>query len=793
MNRSLSFGYNAVAALGEIVADRLVKALFEDGTINEIITSSFNLGNIIGTIHGLLSNPVVEFSAGANDRLWLQLDVHAVLQIPAPSGLFGLADGDWLKAQIRVKTQLAVQGTKLIPNFTKVSAQDIFIQNVTSNNPSLGSVASLFMANEMAKVLSTPVFSKLEVDPGFNPGSLQSNSMDIAVMDGPPPEDHDELALAFYHSSNIPQTRGNKDGIQTILGAGKSFTVRVSSEAFYALIKEEIDQQFLRFDLKLGDTKEEKKYKVTWGETSLLLKKFGLAFGNYDMRLLADPKRANLRNCTVKNLRTGDVMSFDTNSKGESTNWVILYSEPEPIFMDDLKTGDVLRFFGEYKLEKNVKLFYPSFKLDEGCINLSAKAVADIVCYDDVTAYLNGNVYLSIDPATGELAVSADEPEIDLPWYVDTGLALLKGVLYAFTGPLASLIISGYEDTITSQLEQQVKNKSSLLLPSISGNSNMRLFWEDIQIKTEGIILQGQIEAGWLKGGGRSLGLVASLDSESWVNFNQPAGYVSLSAYNIPPDLDDSAVAVVNNSIPFEQLGQDDLKQMTSGKTTKSVGVPVGDSLEGVVLAVRTALGKYAKIRVDRSKTKQWVLRWITYNTPAEPGVTITGSLQPNKDKSAYKGKFKVKSAARIYEKYGMDVKWNYSGPGKATLDSDANAIWVEVDFNKDQIQTVWFLSKLEVQVTDIFGRTAKAELQLSGTYGEEYGRPLPEQKREPGPGDDGDLLEWVRNRGLVNPRIRQIIRFARAIDNAGLSFNEPFDVTTITKRLLVDGTQQID
>ncbi len=90
-------------------------------------------------------------------------------------------------------------------------------------------------------------------------------------------------------------------------------------------------------------------------------------------------------------------------------------------------------------------------------------------------------------------------------------------------------------------------------------------------------------------------------------------------------------------------------------------------------------------------------------------------------------------------------------------------------------------MTDLSVKATDVFGRTDADTIKLSGTYGEELNVQLPEQKKMPGPGDDDeDLLGWINDRGFQDPRIRMLIRFARASDLAGL------DLTTVLDKEVV-------
>jgi hypothetical protein len=239
MSRTLSFGYNAIAALSEMVVDRLVGVSFADGTIDEIITRKFTLSSASGTMHALISKPEVELGAGAKDRFWLSLGFHAVLEFPAPPNLFNLADGDWIKARVRIYAKLSNSGAKLDPDFSSLSPYDIKVDNLTSNNKTLQSVAPLFLVKELLKALASPSFDKLEVDLSFDPESLASDSMDVASLDGPPPADHDELSLALYDSSSSQQTRGKVGAVKPILSTNQSFAIRISRATFDALIKKE--------------------------------------------------------------------------------------------------------------------------------------------------------------------------------------------------------------------------------------------------------------------------------------------------------------------------------------------------------------------------------------------------------------------------------------------------------------------------------------------------------------------------------------------------------------------------
>jgi hypothetical protein len=185
-----------------------------------------------------------------------------------------------------------------------------------------------------------------------------------------------------------------------------------------------------------------------------------------------------------------------------------------------------------------------------------------------------------------------------------------------------------------------------------------------------------------------------------------------------------SGVVVVADK-KFEELDDKNL----GGYSYKShlATVPNGDGLEGTILAVRTAWGRYAKVRVDLSQQKAFILRWITYNAQPAPTVEITGTLQhehgENPEDTKCWGTFSIDTHG-IYRDYGLDIVWNYQGPGKATVDVQNSAvIRVHIDFATDLSEPPPTLDlsalglkttprrravgTLTVQVTDIFGRSA--------------------------------------------------------------------------------------
>ncbi len=786
MNRTLSFSYNAIATLGEIVADRLVKASFLDGTISETITTNFSLGgNLTGTMHAFLSNPAVEFGVGARDRVSLSLDVHAVLEFPSPPNLLGLADGDWLKARVSVKTQLITKGTTLRPNLTTLKPIDVYVDNANSNNSSLKSWAPFILKSEIPKALGSPMFNKLDVDLGFDPKSFLSNALDVAVIDGPPPEDRDELALAFYHTADQQQTRGNTDDIQPFLGVGKSLTIRVSKPIFDALINEELAKQFMRFDVKLGDPltalsgdpgPDQKQRGIRWRQQDALEKlSWTTPSGDYLLFLDPDPSRANLYGGTVTNLRTGEQEYFATNSLGAAK-----------IGFGDLQKGDVLRFHGEYKYEKKAKVYYPSFVLGDGYIKISATAVADeVACYDNVTAYLKGNIYFFIDPATGDFSVKAGEVDVDLPWYVDG----LKVLLYLFTGPYAGIIIGGYESEIVGEVTEKAKGKTSALLPAISGKGNLKVFWEDIALKADGVILHGQIEAGWLRSGGRSAGLKATVDQEGdyfqQIEIYQQSGYASLQS-SIPAGFDTSAVTVVNKTVAFEQIGPEDIAQITAGVTDRSVSVPGGDALEGLVLAVRTARHRYAKVRVDRGKKKNWVLRWITYNVPQAPKVEIVAIDNWGHDEKfkKYWRTFSLKTH-RIYRDYGFKINWQCSGLLKKTeIPGQPEAIRIDIGLDTDWSLLSFF--GLKVKVKDIFGREASEEITLWPPIPEVHPRLRPFLLPDP-----NELIEWLHGPHPVARHLLRVAQVVQILEQAGFASSTLLK-TGVMNQLLIAEEEEI-
>ena len=773
-----TFNYNAIVSLAEVVADRLVKASISEGTVKNTFSREISPGfGLTGRFHVLISDSAVEFGTGTRDHVWLTMNIHAVLELSQPA--LGIADGDWLKASVSVMTQMITKGAVLSPKFDDLTTPDVSVGNVQSNNGILAGMGPLLLPAEIAKSLKDdPEFKKLAIDLGFDSHELLSDAVDSVVLDGPPPEDRDELALAFYNSKDPVNTRGGAAGVKLSLVPGKSVTLRLSKTIVDSIIAEELNTRFMRFDVALGEPVPEQlggtplPYQpsgdqmlrgILWGESHSLFPGGAAAPATHYIKIQPDPRRDNLW-CAVTNLRTGETQNFTTTSTGEGIWAGASILGGHAIQMNDIEQGDTLRFHGEYKSYGERSIYYPDIQLSDGCIQIAAKAVSDIVCYDDVTVHLKGQVTLAIDPATGEVQAYSEEPDVDLPWYVDIGVGLLKFAIYAFTGPLGSTIIE--EPSLAGELARAALQSGHSLIPTIPGGNRLHLFWEDLTLKPDEIIVSGQLEAGWILSGGRSQGLIVDLDDGQQLAI----GSKSADLWGVS----DGAGGVVRvTTKSFEQLNLEELAKLTYQPDTTSV--PSGPALEGLVLAVRTAYDRFAKVRVDRSKQGKYLARWITYGRPSDPSVSIVGTLNVKhgdepEDTRAW-GTFKI-HVEGLYSDYGLVAVWQYDGPGKAFVHpNDDKSIVIEIDFATDIPKSSFEFNpalemfgirkvltatgSLRVFVKDTFNRVASAEKVITCQSPSEAGGL---KELWPTYATQWELVKWLRSSDPAAAQLRGMI-----------------------------------
>lgn len=786
-----TFGYNVITSLAEIVADRLVKASFLDGTIRNTFSGQISpelLGGMNARFHALISDPAIEFGTGAPNRVYLTFQIHAVLDLP--QNVMGIADADWVKASVSVSTQLIATGATLSPRLDTLTSGDIVLEKIQSNNSTLAPIAPSILPTEIAKSLRDDAeFKKLGFDLGFDLRQFSSNAVDPVVLDGPPPEDRDELILAFYDKKDPENTRGDPGGIKLSLAPGKSVTLHISKTVVDAIIAKEMNTRFMRFDVTLGEPVPEQPGGTThpyspstdqmtrgifWGKSTAHDLSAGLPA--YYISVKADPRRDNLHNCTVTNLRTGELQNFQTNNAGEGVYpYILLESETlmewsgtstHDIRMHDIVQGDTLRFHGECKSSGESYIYYPDIQLGDGCIHIAVKAVSDVLCYDSVTAHLKGQVSLAIDPATGEIQVSSGEPEVDLPWYVDAGVGILKALIYAFTGPAGGTLISTQQPPLAGELGAAALQRGQSLIPTVAEGNRLRLFWEDISFNPDGIMLSGQIESGWILDGGRAQKLMVDFGMQRLEIGNGSADLWGPSYVG--------GIAIVTNK-SFESLGPEELAKLTYQPGSTTITIPNDAALEGLILGVQTDSGHFAKARVDRSQQNKYVLRWITYEKRPEPAVSIVGTLNVThgskpEDTKAW-GAFRIEADEEVYSDYGLKVKWQYSGPGKAIIDpNDGKVIHIEIDFATDVSSPVEFNPALEVfgihkvlradgslrvSVQDIFGRMASAERAISCESPLDAGGL---EELLPAYATQWELVKWLRGSDPAAAELRRIV-----------------------------------
>lgn len=622
----------------------------------------------------------------------------------------------------------------------------------------------------ISSISNTSNLDKITIDLNIDKEDLMSDAFDISMSDDPLPSDRDELTLGAYKSTN-KKTRGDASKITLFLGKGKSITVRLSKSLVDSIIKAQLNTSYMRYKVKLGDAKptyktisydsttgevtygppyypgaDQLKRKITWRLDTYVGNPFG-TFQGHALTLEPDNNRANMHGCKVTNLRTKEVQAFSTDEKGKA-HWGSPYASSKtanPLydvipFSKGLAKGDTLEFYGHYKFEKSTKIFFPTLKLADGHFEVSGNVERDGFCYDDINIDFSGKLTVSIDPATGKVEFKAKDVAYDLPWYEDACIAFAKFGASIVTGPFAGIIRGILQKVLAEVDEQGSKFK---LLPTISDSKYIQLFWEQLTIKKNGLILHGQLEAGWLHGGGRREDTDLEIDSLSkikqYLYVSEKYGEAGLSSYSDGKYETEwkSRITLVKNKT-FEQLGAEDIKSLTDNATNQSVKLP---KLEGSVLAIRTLRDHYAKARIDRSKKNTYVLRWISYNIPKPPSVQITGAwksdLKTTKsskliwyDIHKYSGKFSFKLHRLCTGAPLKKIEWKFiEGEGTKqaasfSTSADKKTVEVVVDADKLPKNQQSFISKLTLTVEDIFGRVCSDDLPLNGS--KSYGVPGP-------------------------------------------------------------------
>jgi hypothetical protein len=683
MCRSLSYGYNAGLAISELVADRLIGAIYDDPDFPH--TYAEPVTGLPTTVHIHISKPRLTFDASRPER-------NAVLYIDRLEGVSSV--GERFTATVDVEFLLITDsgaGT-LRPDFDAVELGDI---TVTSTSP----VAEALLPSAILNTIQDGRFDALEIPLDFGQALLGSDRLDLRVIDDTTGADHDNLNLMFFDSAD-GDSHGEIGDVASFLEEDSTFTLLLSQAAFDARIEQELDRRFMHFDLTVPETEETTSHRIVVSPPD--------AAGQ--VALSGESTRSHSYvSGTIRNVRTDEEIGFACDAEG--------------VFSVSLAAtaGDVLEVRGDRldiatgELDGTIPI--PTITLADGHITISGtvhvhEPISEAIEYE-------GRLWLSIDPRSGTLAVEA-QADVEMPWWADF-IAWCAGV--------------SAEDEVAETIETLVGPMSRALLPGLDMAGRMAVFYESVTVSPDGIILSGQIEAGRLVTAGQMARDVVPLTGSllDQVRLDLERRTIAIDAGGLT-DLADSA---------FEQIDVDYLAARAYPAT--ELPLPAVDAaLEGRVFGVRTIGGRHAKLRISLWEGAL-IIRWVTYERNPEPAVAIVGDWEGTRDVDMagrsgfgihsvgadhYEGDFTA-SVSRIHhaETGEAEFRWSVERPATGTPGRDGAEFRVELD--TDDLTTETFHLELEVTVTDIFGRSAASSRMLHGSKTRHFLR-VPDRAKEP-------------------------------------------------------------
>lgn len=520
----------------------------------------------------------------------------------------------------------------------------------------------------------------------LNPGEddLESDSIELRLINDPTSADRDTLNLGLYDSSDA-DSRGNPENITNFLLEDKLFTLRISSTVFDQLTADYIDRQFMRFNLTVPEEEQ------TTNHVKILPPNDASGMVTLEGQTLRS--RRNISG-SIRNSRTSDSVNFNCDAEGRFQ--AVLAGR----IGDSLEVhgASFTRNAGEY----TAVIYPPTLELGDGYIHIRGNVFVDD--FGGIEVEYEGYIQLHIDPVTGRI-VTSTEADVDVPWFVAVILRLAGESL---------------DDEFGGFIDEEFGRVGANLLPAIGETDRLVVFWEDVQVQHNGIILSGQIEAGRIKSAGRSDEMRVDIGDQAYVSLDLASSTISTSR----------AMLVDLGRISFEQLGVDNLIRLTYPAAEATLPEP--SHLDGRVFAVRTVQHSYGKLRLNLLGDDRTVLRWVTYEPLIEPKVEIVGEwhqepepfgsarggiLLRSRGANRYWGEFRVELQQRLYDARGAEPEFHwapYVGPGEFRTSGGGRRVSLEID--TEVMEQGDFRVGFRVDVTDIFRRTASARRVLTGS-----------------------------------------------------------------------------
>jgi hypothetical protein len=717
MPRSLTFGYNAVLAIDELVVDRFIGAEYDE---NDIVDSyaqdEFEDDVPVTEAHIFFSKPHIEFDAfreGKNAVLRIdELRVIAFLTLPVCGNPFDFT----VSVNAEFSLERDVSTGDLRPHFEDMTEDDVEVEWLDPDpdeEPDKAlciDVIEALMPGIIAQALKDGQFGEIAVPLDIGEEDFYFDAADVVILDDHSIEDKDTLNVALYEES-LDETRGHREDITNFMVDGKTFTFRLSRAVFDLLVENFIKTRFMRFEVVITDE--------VYSENSIRIYPLG------ESRVAIIGVRCEMHALVagrIENRTRGQSVPFNTDDSGVFA--VTLEAE----------IGDTLVFFGDYfgdyfsdsSSRIYTKIYPPSLRLRDGYISVSGEAWVAVFWKPGIWIDYDGTVTLDINPVTGQIEPRVDT-EIDLVCIYDVVINLFL----AFGAPLLYAMLhfkfdQKPADAIRGSLEE---SGLSSLIPSFSDSNRFVSFMEDIQTQENGIIISGQIDVGSIYNAGRTNENRVELDSAVF-QFDRETATVMIRGGHMRREMD---------GLSFKQLGIDELRNPSDSFPHQTITLPSLSDFQGLIFSVRTQENRYAKIRIDRYGGLAPVIRWITYNPPVEPSIEIVGDWENDGEWHRSRG-YVIGGADRYFGTFSLDctrlhtdgplqIEWTYEprcGLLSEEIPSDIFTFisvgdgsgdmrrYLEVRTEDLDDRVSSFSVILTATVTDIFGRTATSTRTLT-------------------------------------------------------------------------------
>jgi hypothetical protein len=738
MPRSLTFGYNAVLCIAELAADRLVGAQYDDLSIPDTFFRSFSIlndeGNIFasGRSHVLISKPHISFDAtreGKNAILRID-DIYGIVDFTILP--LGANPREEFHAAVEVQFNLIRDSmtNRLRPDFSSTITDDIAVTPDPSLDLIRQQVVRMILPQILVEELGGPTFERYGMSIRLDQQALKSDDLDFVVINDTTMADQDNLCFAFFERDD-PLTRGHPDGIPNFLETDKTFSFRLSRAIFDQRIAEFINERFMRFQVTVARTEQvERNVRITPPDES----------GQVTLEGGQWAQHSGVSG-TVRNATTSRSVSFRADAEGRFSVTM------------EASIGDVLEIHGSSFIDRSqgdpFTVYPPQIQLRDGYIQIGGEAFVDAAIGLDVE--YEGRIQLRIDPVTGRVLAHATDVSVDIPWWADILLFLFLPLLYG-------ILLTLYREKVAGQIEDIFNQSNTNFIPGLNEPGRIAVFAEDIAVRANGLVLSGQIEAGRIQNAGRTVQTTFTLDNitlRDWEGpeqaagpgetqdppsqqFSQTFGFDTDSrtfrSFYIPATHPLNGTDGIENlgMVNFEQLSIDDLTD-PARRYTPSVSLSDDVPIIDRVFAIRTRWNRYAKVRIDQHpNTGEFILRWVTYQAPIDPSVEIIGEWRKSANPTeANIGGITFGTWAgadlywadlvlefrRLYQGAPLEIDWQYDGPDLFNVYYfDRRRARLEIDTVQEGDEPLGlFTATIQVEVRDIFGRSALASREFAG------------------------------------------------------------------------------